>query len=81
MQTITLQVAERLGWCLSVMLQVPFLTRQSEAVLGQSVVLEALGALYNICKFNKKVHLEVAATAGIIPHLCRWGRFKLPWVA
>eukprot|EP00878_Enallax_costatus_P026428 GHUV01028360.1.p1 GENE.GHUV01028360.1~~GHUV01028360.1.p1 ORF type:complete len:341 (+),score=134.42 GHUV01028360.1:226-1248(+) len=51
---------------------VPFLSRQTEAVMGQDVVLQALGALYNICKFNKKVHLEVAATAGIIPHLCRF---------
>jgi hypothetical protein len=51
--------------------QVPFLSREREAVHGQGVVLEALQALYNICKFNKRVHLEVAATGGIVPHLCR----------
>jgi hypothetical protein len=50
---------------------VPFLSREREAVHGQGVVLEALQALYNICKFNKRVHLEVAATGGIVPHLCR----------
>eukprot|EP00775_Hariotina_reticulata_P013544 gene13544-13671_t len=51
---------------------VPFLSREREAMVGQAVVLEALQALYNICKFNKRVHLEVAATAGIVPHLCRF---------
>jgi hypothetical protein len=51
--------------------QVPFLSREREAALGQAVVLEALQALYNICKFNRRVHLEVAATGGIVPHLCR----------
>jgi hypothetical protein len=51
---------------------VPFLSRDREALVGQAVVLEALQALYNICKFNKRVHLEVAATAGIVPHLCRF---------
>jgi hypothetical protein len=39
--------------------------------MGQAVVLEALQALYNICFFHKRVHLEVAATSGIVPHLCR----------
>jgi hypothetical protein len=52
-------------------LQVPFLSREREAASGQAVVLEALQALYNICKFNRRVHLEVAATGGIVPHLCR----------
>lgn len=52
--------------------QVPFLSREREAASGQAVVLEALQALYNICKFNRRVHLEVAATGGIVPHLCRW---------
>jgi hypothetical protein len=51
--------------------QVPFLSREREAASGQAVVLEALQALYNICKFNRRVHLEVAATGGIVPHLCR----------
>lgn len=51
--------------------QVPFLSREREAVHGQAVVLEALQALYNICFFHKRVHLEVAATSGIVPHLCR----------
>ncbi|GFR52579.1 hypothetical protein Agub_g15172 [Astrephomene gubernaculifera] len=40
-------------------------------VLPKSEVqMEALNALYNLCMFNKKVHLEAAASAGIIPHLC-----------
>ncbi|WIA33289.1 hypothetical protein OEZ86_006429 [Tetradesmus obliquus] len=51
---------------------VPFLSREREAASGQAVVLEALQALYNICKFNRRVHLEVAATGGIVPHLCRF---------
>jgi hypothetical protein len=51
--------------------QVPFLSRECEAVHGQAVVLEALQALYNICFFHKRVHLEVAASSGIVPHLCR----------
>lgn len=51
--------------------QVPFLSREAEAVHGQAVVLEALQALYNICFFHKRVHLEVAASSGIVPHLCR----------
>jgi hypothetical protein len=58
----------RYPWCL----QVPFLSRECEAVHGQAVVLEALQALYNICFFHKRVHLEVAASSGIVPHLCRW---------
>jgi hypothetical protein len=49
-----------------------FLSRESEAASGQAVVLEALQALYNICFFHKRVHLEVAATSGIVPHLCRY---------
>lgn len=52
-------------------LQVPFLSRDCEAAHGQAVVLEALQALYNICFFHKRVHLEVAASNGIVPHLCR----------
>ncbi|KAG2444433.1 hypothetical protein HXX76_001186 [Chlamydomonas incerta] len=40
-------------------------------VLPKSEVqLEALHALYNLCVFNKKVHLEAAASAGIIHPLC-----------
>lgn len=54
-----------------VLRQVPFLSRECEAVHGQAVVLEALQALYNICFFHKRVHLEVAASSGIVPHLCR----------
>lgn len=38
---------------------VPFLSREREAVAGPDAQLEALHALYNICKFNKRVHLEV----------------------
>mmetsp|Transcript_5084 Transcript_5084/g.11041 ORF Transcript_5084/g.11041 Transcript_5084/m.11041 type:complete len:1296 (+) Transcript_5084:141-4028(+) len=50
---------------------VPFLSKERCAAVGTEVQLEALHALHNICKFNKKVHLEAAASAGIIPHLCR----------
>lgn len=57
----------------AVFAQVPFLSRECEAVHGQAVVLEALQALYNICFFHKRVHLEVAASSGIVPHLCRYG--------
>jgi hypothetical protein len=51
---------------------VPFLSRDREGPAGQQELqLEALHVLYNICKFNRHVHLEVAATGGIVPHLCR----------
>jgi hypothetical protein len=50
---------------------VPFLAKDKEVLLGQELQLEVLHALYNICKFNRRVHLEVAATAGLVPHLCR----------
>jgi hypothetical protein len=52
---------------------VPFLSRDREAGPAgqQELQLEALHVLYNICKFNRHVHLEVAATGGIVPHLCR----------
>ena len=50
---------------------VPFLAKDKEVLLGQQLQWEVLHALYNICKFNRRVHLEVAATAGLVPHLCR----------
>jgi hypothetical protein len=40
---------------------VPFLSREREGAVGPDAQLEALHALYNICKFNKRVHLEVRA--------------------
>jgi hypothetical protein len=42
---------------------VPFLSREREAAVGPEAQLEALHALYNICKFNKRVHLEVGVGA------------------
>ncbi|KIZ03198.1 hypothetical protein MNEG_4758 [Monoraphidium neglectum] len=57
---------------------VPFLSREREAAAGPEAQLEALHALYNICKFNKRVHLEVAATAGIVQHLCRFALESSP---
>ncbi|GIL49282.1 hypothetical protein Vafri_5411 [Volvox africanus] len=40
-------------------------------VLPKSEVqMEALNALYNLCMYNKKVHMEAAASSNIIPHLC-----------
>ncbi len=51
-------------------LLVPLLAKDKEA-LGPSVHKEVLHALYNICQLNKRVHLELAATANLVPHLCR----------
>lgn len=53
-------------------LLVPMLAKEREAAVGPDVQMDALHTLYNICKFDKKVHLEVAATAGVVPHLCRF---------
>jgi len=60
---------------------VPFLSREREPATGPDAQLEALHALYNICKFNKRVHLEVAATAGIVQHLCRFAVESSPAAA
>jgi hypothetical protein len=56
---------------LPVSIQVPFLSREREAQVGQAVTLEALQSLYCTCKYDKRAHLELAATSGIVPHLCR----------
>lgn len=53
---------------------VPFLSRDWDSPPRREAQHEALHALYLICKFNKKVHLEVAAAAGAVPHLCRFAQ-------
>ncbi len=51
---------------------VPLLNRDKEPE-GPQLQKEALHALYNICQFNRQQHLEVAASANVVPHLCRIG--------
>lgn len=53
---------------------VPFLSREREGAVGPEAQLEALHALYNICKFNKRVHLEVRLRAVCGCSVCGWLR-------
>mmetsp|Transcript_24751 Transcript_24751/g.62835 ORF Transcript_24751/g.62835 Transcript_24751/m.62835 type:complete len:1266 (-) Transcript_24751:519-4316(-) len=57
---------------------VPYLSKETAdmgpGTTGHEVQLEALQALYNICKFNKKVHLEAAANVNAIAHLVHFAQ-------